>query len=144
MNWGYKILTTIILFLIGMLSMVYIAFKQTNEMIDSDYYDKEIKYQTVIQAKENLQNQYSGILLQKQNNQILLNIPIEAGISVQDGNIDFVKMSEASKDQSIKINTDIEGKQIIDISQFEKGEYLYRISWTKANNDYFQEGYIKI
>ena len=48
MNWGHKITIVILTFIIGMLGMVYVASKQTNEMFDSNYYEKELKYQNYI------------------------------------------------------------------------------------------------
>jgi hypothetical protein len=54
MNWGHKITIVIIVFLVGMLGMVFIALRQNNEMIDDDYYKKELAYQQVIDAKNNL------------------------------------------------------------------------------------------
>jgi len=54
MNWGKSITIVIVSFIAIVLGMVYVASKQTNEMIDKNYYDKEIKYQTLIDAAENL------------------------------------------------------------------------------------------
>jgi hypothetical protein len=51
MNWGHKIAIVIAAFVIGMLSMVYFASQQTNEMIDDNYYQKELAYQDIINAK---------------------------------------------------------------------------------------------
>ena len=48
MNWGKGITLVIILFIITMLGMVYVASKQTNEMVEANYYDKELKYQNLI------------------------------------------------------------------------------------------------
>ena len=44
MNWGYKILFVIILFVVGMVGMVIVAFKQSNEMLDTNYYERELQY----------------------------------------------------------------------------------------------------
>ncbi len=144
MNWGYKILAVVIIFLVGMLSMVYVAFRQTNEMIDDNYYDKELKYQQVIQAKENLNVYSSDSIIYKEDHNLIVKIPNEIGADLQSGSIYLIRMSESNKDQKIQLKTDKEGKQIIDCSSFTKGEYFYRISWNLLNKDYYQEGYINI
>ena len=54
MSWGYRVLIILGIFLVGMISMVIVATKQTNEMIDSDYYEKELAYQQVIDARKRL------------------------------------------------------------------------------------------
>ncbi|HMN33325.1 MAG: FixH family protein [Chitinophagaceae bacterium] len=144
MNWGYKILTVVILFLVGMLSMVYVAFKQTNEMIDENYYEKELVYQQIIQAKENLHKYSTECVIQKENENLVIKLPIEIGAELQSGTINFIKMSESDEDKKVHLNTNAEGSQIIDCSSFAKGEYLYRINWSHSNQDFFQEGYINI
>ena len=53
MNWGYKLIVVIAVFLIAMLAMVGVAYKQSNEMVESNYYDKEINYQSLINAASN-------------------------------------------------------------------------------------------
>ena len=55
MNWGYKVLLGILAFVSGIIAMVVIAYKQTNEMEDEKYYVKELTYQQVIDAKKTLQ-----------------------------------------------------------------------------------------
>jgi regulatory protein YycI of two-component signal transduction system YycFG len=61
MNWGRGLTLFIVGFILAMLGMVYIAFKQSNEMIEDNYYDREVKYQEIIDAKSNL-NPYSANL----------------------------------------------------------------------------------
>ncbi len=45
MNWGHKITIVIVVFLVAMVSMVIVAYRQTNDMIDENYYTKELEYQ---------------------------------------------------------------------------------------------------
>ena len=55
MSWGKGLSIVIIGFIVIMLGMVYISFQQTNEMIEDNYYDRELKYQEVINAKNRLE-----------------------------------------------------------------------------------------
>lgn len=63
MNWGHKITAVIAIFIIAMMSMVYLAFQQTNDMVDTNYYDKELKYQLKIDAAQNLNSATSEVLV---------------------------------------------------------------------------------
>ena len=63
MNWGKGLTLFIVGFMLAMLGMVYLAFKQTNEMIEDNYYDREVKYQQIIDAKLNLNPLLSEFLL---------------------------------------------------------------------------------
>ena len=68
MNWGYKILFVIILFVVGMVGMVIVAFKQSNEMLDTNYYERELQYQQLIDASARLnQITKAEILVENEN-----------------------------------------------------------------------------
>ncbi len=45
MNWGARIAILIVTFVVSMIGMVVVAFQQTNEMTDANYYQKELEYQ---------------------------------------------------------------------------------------------------
>ena len=64
MSWGYKILITYIVFIGMILTMVFIASKQTNEMQDKNYYAKELVYQSVIEGKKNLQQLPENVVIE--------------------------------------------------------------------------------
>ena len=54
MSWGYKILVAYLLFFIMIISFLYIASKQTNELLETNYYEKEIQFQKILNGVENL------------------------------------------------------------------------------------------
>lgn len=48
MNWGNKLLVTFIVFGAGMGVLVYKSMNTTYELVEKDYYKKELRYQEVI------------------------------------------------------------------------------------------------
>ena len=52
MNWGYKILTVYIIFIAGILLLVFKSSTQNQDLVTKDYYEQELKYQQVIDATE--------------------------------------------------------------------------------------------
>ena len=73
MSWGRGISIFIILFIITMLGMVWLSMQQNVEMIDTNYYQKEIEYQNVIDGKNRLKAQLKGaVFYQDQNNKHVL------------------------------------------------------------------------
>ncbi|MEQ1555036.1 MAG: FixH family protein, partial [Ferruginibacter sp.] len=48
MNWGYKILSFYALFVVGILFMVFKSSSQNTDLVTTDYYAKELKYQDKI------------------------------------------------------------------------------------------------
>ena len=76
MNWGYKIAIVIGVFLAGMLGMVYYASIQTNDMIDDNYYQKELEYQQVIDAQKNLAAITSDNIMSQSMFDVVITLPL--------------------------------------------------------------------
>ena len=50
MNWGYKILLVYVVFVTGIMFMVFKSSSQKVDLVTTDYYAKELKYQQKIDA----------------------------------------------------------------------------------------------
>ena len=53
MNWGHGILITIIIFVASILGMVVLSSRQSIDMMDEGYYEKELKHQELIDESAN-------------------------------------------------------------------------------------------
>ena len=144
MNWGYKITLVIAIFIIAMLSMVFVAFKQSNEMIDDNYYEKELKYQSLIDGSNNLNAVYKDSLLTQDENNLIFTIPATLCTSFKKGKIEFIKNDDMSKDKTIALSPDATGKYILDKKQLSKGSYKARIQWINNETSYYKEQTISI
>ena len=87
MNWGYKILIVIIAFIVAMMSMVFVAFRQTNDMLDENYYEKEMNYQSLINAAQNLNVVTDSTLINQNDSFVIVNIPKILISNFEQGNI---------------------------------------------------------
>lgn len=139
MNWGYKILTVIILFVAGISGMVFIAMRQTNEMVDSDYYTKEMQFQKQIDASGNFLA--SGGQLRFADSAGVVKLMLPAGVcnNVKDGRIVFLRPSDQRKDRELLLATDNQGEQLISKQGFIKGNYRVRVSWRNNDVPYYVE-----
>lgn len=139
MNWGNKILIVIIVFITGMLSMVYVASKQTNEMFDSNYYEKELEFQKFIDAAKNLSVINQTVEISQDDNQLYIQLPAITTNNIQDGFIELLKAN--SKEKDIKLNIKKETSAVIKIAktQLTKGLYTMRVFWTNAGTNYYYE-----
>jgi hypothetical protein len=139
MNWGHKITIVIILFILLMLGMVFVAFNQTNEMVDENYYDKEIKYQTLIDAAENLNKVSSLKLIDQNKNEITLKLPISLIHEFKNGKLEFLKNDREKDDRSFNFIPDSEGIFKINAQKIPSGSYKVRISWMSQGKNYYRE-----
>lgn len=143
MNWGNKITIVITTFIVGMLSMVYVASKQSNEMIDGNYYEKELKYQNIIEASNNLKNLQGSINIEQSINDLTIKLPTTATNNLHNGNIEFIKADDSKKDYQKKIQ-DGTSELYIEKNKLHKGFYKLRIYWENNNIPYYYEDKINI
>ncbi|MFN5847699.1 MAG: FixH family protein [Chitinophagales bacterium] len=136
MNWGRGLTLFIVGFILTMLGMVYIAFKQSNEMIEDNYYDREVKYQQIIDAKANLNPLISEFVLADSSSFILLRLPPSTSTAIENGELRMIKMDAAASDNTLKL-TQTETR--IDKSKFQKGLYHIKLGWDNEGKSYFYE-----
>lgn len=139
MNWGYKILIVILLFIGGMGTMVSIAMKQKNEMIDEHYYVKELQHQGQIDAENNLNALEENLSLEERGDLLVLSIPSASNGTISEGSVIFLRPSDQTKDRRFLLEPNKEGVQRIAKSNFIKGQYKVRISWKSDNKPYYYE-----
>ena len=139
MNWGYKILIVIIVFVVGMLSMVYISMQQTNEMFDENYYAQELQFQSLIDAQNALNKIRTEPLIIQDPQFITVNLPSTTFEKIQNGTIDFLKQDSQKEDKKYSLAPDTNGLFQVQKSDLTKGVYKVRVKWTNQNQLYYSD-----
>ena len=139
LNWGHGILGVIMLFLVGIAFMVYIASKQTNEMVDDHYYQKELAYQGVIDASKNLQRVTEKSLVSQTVDKLVIQFPQGSFENMTSGNIDLQRNDAKQKDLHFSISSLATGAFEIPKSGLSPGLYKIRISWDNQQFPYYAE-----
>lgn len=139
MNWGYKILTVIILFVAGMMSMVYLAMRQTNDMLDENYYVQEKQYQSLIDGQKALQKIQQQPLIVQNDNQVTVQLPDSSFDKISDATIHFLKPDNQKLDVSYELKPDASGQYHINKSVLAKGMYKVRVKWTNGGQLYYSD-----
>jgi hypothetical protein len=129
MNWGYKIFIVIIVFIVGMLSMVAVAMRQTNEMVDDKYYEKEIAYQGLIDASNNLKNITAASLIYQ----------TDSTQNIADGSVQFLRLNNQKQDLNLALQPDNTGIQTLSKTKLIRGMYKIRVKWTSNSKPYYAE-----
>lgn len=136
MSWGYKILLAYALFFVMIITFLYIASQQTNEMLETNYYEKEIQFQKILNGSDNLNVLNESINLKLTSEQLEINFPKE-GIKDQPLiHLEFIKMSDQSKDFNLDLKTNENGQIIIPTEKFIKGYYRLQMQWESNGKPY--------
>nr|MBP7822133.1 FixH family protein [Saprospiraceae bacterium] len=111
MNWGVKITIAIVLYIFIMLGMLYVATNQTNDMIDSNYYDKEIKYQELIDASNNLKGiAGADSIIVEDADRLVITLPKDLKDNFKNGDVELINNSAKEGDLLLKLTPDANGK----------------------------------
>lgn len=139
MNWGHKILIVILLFLAGMLGMVFYASQQDNEMIDDHYYQKELEYQSVIDAKTNLLRISDHKIVQQDLDEVKIILPVGTFEKLEKGTIELLRTNDQSRDVVLPIEPTGFSHHLIEKSSLIRGMYKARIRWVNDGIPYYAE-----
>lgn len=139
MNWGHKLTIVIILFMAGMLGMVIYASLQTNEMFDDYYYEKELAYQGIIDAKQNLINISSDKMIHQVMDEVIITFPAGTFEKLEHGTIELLRNDAKNKDALFPIRTEGYNRQSIPKNLLHRGMYKVRITWSNNHTAYYRE-----
>ena len=138
MNWGYKILIAYLVFVVGILFLVYKTSKETNELVTENYYAKELKYQQIIDASNQTSNLLSKPKINCNSNYIKISFPEEFTGKVITGNIELYYAADEQKDLLLNFETK-ELTYKIPLTNNNKGLHKINLSWNVAGVDYYYE-----
>ena len=134
-NWGVKIIIVYSVFVVFMLGMVYMCTRQHFDLVSSDYYAQELKYQQVIDGTKNTSELEDAIVIKQSPTSIDIVLPASQK-SIENGKAFFYRPSDASKDftEAFTSNT-----FRVDRSRLIAGVYKVKITWTESGKNFFDE-----
>lgn len=137
MSWGTKIVISFAVFMTGMLAMVFYVFNLQMDLVEDNYYEKEIKYQDHINLLENTLNNKDNLEIVKETGSINFQFPAEG--SAPGGEIFFYRPSDAGKDFKVNISPDENRMQNVSTSGLIPGVWKIQVTWFSDNRKFFKE-----
>ena len=138
LNWGYKILIGYSLFVIGILFLGYKSTQLNFDLVEKDYYGKELKYQNVIDASGRA-TALGGILVTNiQEGKLIIQFPDSLkGLTVK-GLAYLYYPADAKKDLKKEFTTD-KGLVEMELLTKTKGNYTLKLDIEKEGQKYYFE-----
>lgn len=135
MNWGNKIifgLASFILFIVG--AGVYMVTKDSDTLIDDNYYENSLDYDKVYDSKQNLLNDNAKPKITIKNDTLYVQF-----VSTNNkGTLMFKRPSDGKLDKKILFLT-LKSEYQLPVSSFTKGNWLLEISWEQAGKTYYHD-----
>jgi hypothetical protein len=122
-----------------MISLVYIAMQQKNDMIDDHYYQKELAYQGQLNAQNNLNAISLHSLVSQNANEVVLKFPEGSFEQMTGGVLELLRTDDNGKDKQYPFTATREGTFSISKDNLFKGMYKIRVDWKNMNVPYYFE-----
>jgi hypothetical protein len=144
MNWGHKIIIVFILFAAGILTLVTKSMRTRIDMVTSNYYAEELKYQQVIDGRRAALSLSAPVAINQSDKSVGLLFPSEMqGIPLK-GNVLFYRASDSRRDISLPLEPDENGLLLVSKERFQKGNYQVQLQWEAKGKSYYQESFVTV
>ncbi|MBL0055938.1 MAG: FixH family protein [Chitinophagaceae bacterium] len=136
MNWGYKILVVYLVFISGILFMVFKSSGEKTDLVTSDYYAQELKYQDRIDEKDRTESLSAELKYEIKDDRLSILFPPDFKGKKIEGSITLYCPADKKKDirQDFSIENEMAG---IDLQPGNKGLYELQISWIADGKSYY-------
>ena len=134
----------IIVFVGGMLFLVYKSTQQSIELIEEDYYAAELEYQGKIDKKQNLQAKSAKIDCNVSSNGCKITFPQLSEVHPTNGIIRVIRPSDKSMDLSFSFEKLEDRLFQIPLEKFRSGMYKIEAEWNDGDKAYLDERIIHI
>ncbi|MCW3160919.1 FixH family protein [Chryseobacterium oryctis] len=137
-SWGHGVVVALLAFIIFILSMLFFFpnGQKNSEMVTENYYEEELQYQDVIDAKKRADELQEKPIYNQSKEGIRITFPKDynnSNVTVKfvlnrtdDQNLDIKKTEQLDANQSFLIPAKV----------LKLGNYTLRLMWTKDKTDY--------
>jgi len=139
MNWGWRITIVYSLFALTMIGAVIYSTTLDVNLVEEDYYEKEVNYQQVINKKENALRDSATFNVAVVGDSVVIHFPT----AVAQGKIYFIRAADVNNDKKFDLKV-LNGKQAFSKDLFKAGSYNLQIDWKGNSADYYWEEKITI
>jgi len=137
MNWGLRIFLLYASFVVMIVGFAVAASMHKFPLVTENYYDKELVFESQIQAEKNANTLTEGLKIANTDEKVQFTFPkSQKNIS---GDILFYSPSDNSKDQKFPIKVDAENTQSIDIQNLRKGFWRVKVGWKVDEKEFYKE-----
>ncbi|HLK29650.1 MAG TPA: FixH family protein [Puia sp.] len=138
MNWGYKILVVYSLFIAGILFLVYKSSIQKMDLVTTDYYGKELKFQEQIDEIKRADALSENVQYEIKSNQLLIKFPKDFSGKKITGTAELYCPADENKD--VKRNISLQDTLLtMPITSANKGLHELHILWSVDSVKYYFE-----
>ena len=137
-TWGHGIALALACFIGFILYLIFIfpIGKQTSDLVSDNYYQDELEYQKVIDAKKNADKLSQKPFFAQLPYGIRIAFPKEAIDSGQQVHFELYSTNDKEKDKKQNVNLDSNNSFLVPKEMLSTGSYTLKVRWKKSDIDY--------
>lgn len=143
MNWGYRILIVYAVFVVGIMFLVFKSSSQKMDLVTTDYYAKELKYQQKIDEINRVTALSAPITCEIKNGELIIVFPKDFKGKNITGEAVLYCPSDEGKDAVHKFNIQ-DAPLVVPVPSVNKNAYELHLSWQVDGWNYYFEKKIVI
>jgi hypothetical protein len=136
-NWGTAIVLVIVLFFLSIAIRVCISYQHEINLVEEDYYSKELTYQDHIDKENNTDKLENKPRIELRSDTLFLQFPDEFKNKNIQGNIHLYRPSDKYLDKHFALDPDEHLQQTFHINNLQRGRYELKMDWTVDTVAYF-------
>jgi hypothetical protein len=137
-SWGYKIVFIYTVFVLGILTMVFLSAKENRDLVSENYYADEIAYQQVIDQSSKTAALSAPVELIASGKQLIIQLPKEFYGLQANGEWTLYYAADKALDLRGNMSTQ-NGKYSVALPAQATGQYLFKMHWKVDNQEYYVE-----
>ena len=123
------------------LLIVFVIFSSNNsfKLVEKDYYQKEIHYQSQIDREARTNQLEQDISIYSEGKEVTLQFPLVFSPDDINGDIIFFRPSNSNDDFNVQIDLNEDGSQIINNAEMRRGAWIVKVFWNNQLDEYYTE-----
>jgi hypothetical protein len=140
-NWGTKLALWIVVFVLAILFLVFLTFRNDIILVEKDYYPKGLQYQTRLDEMANAKSENAVFQILQNQNELIIAFP---DVMIDSGNLLFFRPSDSKMDRNFKVSQSDSNAVHLPLQQFTKGKYILKSQWSYQGKNFYTEKVIFI
>jgi hypothetical protein len=136
--WPASIVGFFVLAIIFLVSFVAWAMRQRDDLVSTDYYEREVRYQQQLDSMNRSQTLAAQVVVTFDPTQlaIVITLPSDKRQGAT-GQVHLYRPSDARLDRELPLVLNADGVQRLDAKQLDNGLWKVRVKWNANGQEYF-------
>ncbi len=137
--WEYAVAAFFLLFIGGILGLVFLTLDDPNDLVVEHYYDAEIQYQQQIDRIERTRSLPEQPSIRLNEEGIVLSFPRSFVSTELTGTVHVYRPDDKRLDVTLPVGPDSANIQLIPIGLLKSGTWNVQVTWNGSGVGYYNE-----